>query len=122
MDKHEPALTKKEKSALALVRGGADVYDYGIALTLRALQKRGLVTITKAMNAPKDGRARQPYFGAISKAEATPVYVEYLRDDHAWRVTETDNDTAVECGFLSREAAEKWVEALPQYRLTKRGR
>jgi len=61
-------LTPSEAKALDLVKDGADVYDYGIALTLRALEKRGLVTITRAMSRP-DGRKQQPYFGAIVRKE-----------------------------------------------------
>lgn len=60
------SLTKKESDALAMVSRGADVYDYAIALTLRKLEKRGLVTITRAMYSP-NGKNAQPYFGAIAK-------------------------------------------------------
>ena len=59
---------KKQYSAiLKSIKNGADIYDYGVAKILRTLEKEGLVTITKAMNAPKDGSKRQPYFGAIAK-------------------------------------------------------
>lgn len=61
-------LTDVEKRALGLVKHGADVYDYGIAKTLRALEKRGLVTITKAMM-PPSGENVQPYFGAKAKVD-----------------------------------------------------
>ncbi len=61
-------LTKKEKNALAMVRNRADVFDYGIAVTLLSLEKRGLVTITKA-RMKQNGTERLAYFGAISKAK-----------------------------------------------------
>ena len=66
-------LTKKEKDALEQVRDGADVYDYGIALTLRALEKRGLVTIVKAVS-PPPGNRQQPYFGAIAKVKSNDAF------------------------------------------------
>lgn len=58
-------LTTQEKAALAAVKGGGDVYDRGIAVTLRALEKRGLVSIEKPAFRPS-GEKRQPYFGAIT--------------------------------------------------------
>jgi hypothetical protein len=58
-------LTKKEKDALLAVKDGGDVYDRGTAVTLRALEKRGLVSIEKAVM-PPSGEKQQPYFGAIT--------------------------------------------------------
>jgi hypothetical protein len=63
-------LVKSDRDALEAVRGGADVYDYGIAKTLRALESTGLVNIVKAgvkIHGTKlpPSEARQPYFGAI---------------------------------------------------------
>ena len=60
-------LTKKEKEALKGVKGGADIYSYPLAFTLRKLEKKGLVSICKAMDPPKDGAKQQPYFGCIAK-------------------------------------------------------
>ena len=42
---------------------GADVWERAQAGICRALEDRKLVRIVKAKNAPKDGAARQPYFG-----------------------------------------------------------
>lgn len=58
-------LSDTERRALRLVRHGADVYDYSLAITLRALEERGLVKIVDAMDKPS-GEQRQPYFGAIA--------------------------------------------------------
>lgn len=58
-------LTKDERAALRAVKDGGDVYDRGIAVILRACEKRGLVTIVKPVM-PQSGKARQPYFGAIT--------------------------------------------------------
>lgn len=59
-------LTKNERAALIAINGGADVYDYQIAQTLRSMERTGskLVRIVKAKGAPKDAAVRQPYFGA----------------------------------------------------------
>lgn len=51
------------------MKDGADVYDYGVAMTLRRLEKRGLVTITRPVTKTK-GNERMPYFGAIAKGTA----------------------------------------------------
>lgn len=61
-------LTTDEAAALKAVRGGADVYDYGIAKTLRAIQKDfpTFIKIVPAVDPPKNGAAKQPYFGAIT--------------------------------------------------------
>lgn len=61
-------LTPEERAALKAVGKGADVYDRAIAIVLRRLEKRGLVTITRAMM-PPPGDQRQPYFGAIAKGD-----------------------------------------------------
>ena len=58
-------LAKEEKSALKAVKGGADVYDYGIAKALRRLEKLGLVRIVK-LQGDFTGVERMPYFGAIA--------------------------------------------------------
>lgn len=65
-------VTVEQANAIIQVRGGADVWSHFIAGTLRGLQKQRhegkdkLFQITKAMNAPKNGAERQPYFGAIA--------------------------------------------------------
>lgn len=65
-----PALTAEQKRAMALVKNGADVYCYGLAGTLRGLQKTHgeLISITPAVDPPDDVKAKQPYFGAILTA------------------------------------------------------
>jgi hypothetical protein len=60
-----PTLTEKEKAALLAVKDGGDVWDRSTAVTLRALEKRGLVSIVKAME-PLSGEKAQPFFGAIT--------------------------------------------------------
>ena len=59
-------LNAHEKSAMKRVGNGADVYDPGLARTLRLVEKNHpeLVTIGDAMRAPEDGAQVQPYFGA----------------------------------------------------------
>jgi hypothetical protein len=51
--------------ALRAVRDGADIYERSMEGVLRDLSKLGLVDICEAMQAPKDGAKRQPYFGCI---------------------------------------------------------
>ena len=70
--------TKEQAKMLRLVKGGADIWGYGEAITCRELEKMGLVKIVPAMNAPKDGAKRQPYFGCIAiakKLKLTPPTV-----------------------------------------------
>lgn len=69
-------LKTKEIKALEGVREGADIYALDLAMTLRALHKKGLVSITKAMGAPEDGRHRQPYFGCILNVEGDKMIRE----------------------------------------------
>lgn len=59
-------LTEAEALAILKVRAGADVYDYGLALTLRSIQRRGLrrlLEFTKPLMYDGDGTDRMPYFG-----------------------------------------------------------
>jgi hypothetical protein len=60
-------LTAEMKTVMAAIKDGGDVWGYGEARCLREIERRfpGLVTITKAMQAPSDGAKQQPYFGAI---------------------------------------------------------
>lgn len=58
-------LNNDETQALKAVTHGGDVYGYKTARILRELEKRGLVSITKALFAPS-GEKQQPYFGAIT--------------------------------------------------------
>lgn len=58
-------ITQQEKTVLRAVKNGGDVYDRATAVALRALEKRGLVTIVRAV-APPTGDKAQPYFGAIA--------------------------------------------------------
>lgn len=60
-------LTAEMKKVMRAVKDGGDVWGLGEARCLREIKLRwpDLVTITKAMDVPADGAARQPYFGAI---------------------------------------------------------
>jgi len=62
-----------QKEILESVDGGADIYDLSLAIELRKLEKKGLVTVTRAMGAPENGAEQQPYFGCIlsSKGRTT---------------------------------------------------
>ncbi len=64
------SLTGAEKCALLAVRDGADVFGYGLALTLRQIERKvpEYITITKARGNYGDGTGREPYFGAIATA------------------------------------------------------
>lgn len=65
-------ITSDQAHAILAVKGGADVYGFGIAKALREVQRayprahKKFFHIVSAMNAPKDGAKRQPYFGAIA--------------------------------------------------------
>ncbi len=60
--------TRKEIEALKAVRHGGDVLDYGMARTLRGLQKRGLGDLVDIGPREEEynGREQLPYFGAIT--------------------------------------------------------
>lgn len=68
----ERELTADEKRIMAQIIDGGDVWGYIEAKTLRAVERDfprpRLIKITRAKNAPKDGAAHQPYFGAILTA------------------------------------------------------
>ncbi|WP_341020963.1 hypothetical protein [Brevundimonas diminuta] len=57
--------TDDERAMLEYLVGveGADIWNHAQAGVCRSLEGRKLVRIVKAKNAPKDGAARQPYFG-----------------------------------------------------------
>ena len=59
-------LSHEQLNALRKIADGADVYDYGIAQTLRGIERTHphLLTITKPQHRPS-GEKQQPYFGAI---------------------------------------------------------
>lgn len=63
-------LTGDELSAMALVKGGADVYSRRLAMTLREVEKRhpDLIDICKPMQYQGDGTDQVPFFGAILTA------------------------------------------------------
>lgn len=63
-------MTTTQAMDLLKVKNGADIYDYGIALNLRAIEKERpqWINIGPAESAPADGAKRQPYFGAIATA------------------------------------------------------
>ncbi len=82
-----PEITTEEAFAILHAKGGADFYAYRVSGLLRGLQRKGLgwddrsgikepknslVTLTKAMQAPK-GSEQQPYFGAIATAYGVKV-------------------------------------------------
>jgi hypothetical protein len=58
-------LTTEQREMLEYLCGvsGADVWDRPDAGVCRSLEPLKLVRIVKAKNAPKNGAARQPYFG-----------------------------------------------------------
>ena len=60
-------LTKREQASMRQVKNGADVWDYGIASDLRAVQRKApsLISIGKPMMYRGTGVDRMPYFGAI---------------------------------------------------------
>lgn len=76
-------ITKEQAKAILEVVGGADVYGYSLAKTLRTMQRDGigvgLFEITDAMDAPKDGAKQQPYFGAIATDEGIVVATKVLK-------------------------------------------
>lgn len=76
-------LTKDQAKAILEIVGGADVYGYGLARTLRTMQRDGigvgLFQITDAMDAPADGAKQQPYFGAIATDEGILVATKVLK-------------------------------------------
>lgn len=63
-------LTGEELAAMALIKGGADVYSYTLAKTLRGVEQRhpDLIDIGKPMQYQGDGTDQVPYFGAILTA------------------------------------------------------
>lgn len=60
-------LTEQHLEAMAVVKNGADVYDYGLAVDLREVQRHdpGLIEITRPKMYTGDGTDHMPYFGAI---------------------------------------------------------
>ena len=62
--------TADEIAAMALVKDGADVYNYDIANTLRNIERThpDLIDITHPMMYTGDGADVVPYFGAILTA------------------------------------------------------
>lgn len=64
------------EAALRDVLNGADVYGRADAMLYRELEKLGLVNICEAMQAPKDGAKRQPYFGCIITVLGRKVLTE----------------------------------------------
>lgn len=60
-------LTAEEKKVMHQIAKGADIWGYYEAGICRDLERDfpSLITVTKAMNVPKDGAKKQPYFGAI---------------------------------------------------------
>ncbi len=58
-----------ERSAFVGALTGCDVYGYLEAVFPRRCQRAGLVRVTRAKDAPKDGAAQQPYFGCVATAK-----------------------------------------------------
>jgi|GEM_PF-2798556 len=52
---------------------GCDIYNYGDAVDGRRLEAAGLVAIVKAVNPPKNGAARQPYYGVAITAAGRDI-------------------------------------------------
>ena len=98
-------ITEQEAKAIIAIKNGADIWGYGEASELRNMQRRGvpvnqqqgkdtkrsphrimegaLFTITDAMQAPKNGAARQPYFGAIATPHGLKVARKVLKEAKA---------------------------------------
>lgn len=90
-------LTAEEANAILAIKGGADIYDYGLALTLRGIQRRGLPVvdyktdpnaervpgalfdITEPKTYKGDGADRVPYFGAIATRDGVKAARAALR-------------------------------------------
>lgn len=63
------SMTKVEAQTLLTIKKGADIWGYVEAKILRTIQREvnpDYIWIGKAVDAPKDGAERQPYFGAIA--------------------------------------------------------
>jgi hypothetical protein len=75
---------------LDFLKCGMDVYSYQLAKRVREFDKKnpGLVEIVPAMEAPKDGAKRQPYFGVITGPRGREFIVAagFANDDEDWRV------------------------------------
>lgn len=83
MTKHTtgPSLTKAEAAALLLVRDGADVTGYALALTYRAIQRKApaLITIGPVEGNYGNGVGIEPYFGCIATAAGLVAAERTLR-------------------------------------------
>lgn len=98
-------LTNEHCNALVAILDGADVYSIRLAKALREIQRRAphLVSIVPAKNAPRNGAARPPYFGAIATPSGRQVLVE-LR--HTVRTCST-------CGCTQTRACQggcSWID------------
>ncbi len=79
-------ITKEEAEAIVQVEAGADVYDYGLAKTLRGLERRGvrgLVDLGQPRMYSGNGADRMPYFGAIATAKGLELALETLKTKQA---------------------------------------
>lgn len=76
-----PPLNADQAAALLKVKGGADVYDYGLAAQLRALSRThsSLLIITKPMAFTGTGAERVPYFGCILSEEGVGALIAFLQ-------------------------------------------
>lgn len=86
-------LNEKQVKALEDVREGSYIYALDLAMTLRELQKNGLVSITSAQGAQEDVAKRQPYFGCILNAKGGKALEE--NNPESQRLTETVERTEI---------------------------
>lgn len=71
----ETKLTAEEIQAINAVGMGADVYAYGLAVTLRGIEKNhpGLVMIVEPQAYTGDGTDQMPYFGCVATKKGQRV-------------------------------------------------
>lgn len=77
-------MTVEEARELIGIRRGADIWGYTNARNLRLIQREvnpKYIQIVKAMDAPKDGKVRQPYFGAIATKEGLEAAINIIEQD-----------------------------------------
>jgi hypothetical protein len=80
-------VTDRTCRLLDTIDGGADIYDYGMAMKLRLLERRGLVRCVDAHEPPRDGAECQPYFGAIPSRKGKAMIAERNRRKERCRDT-----------------------------------
>lgn len=96
-DETLPTMFQEEAQAILSIKNGADIYSYGLAQTLRGIQRRGvpvdemksvphrmmegsLFQITDLMMYTGSGADRMPYFGAIATKRGLKAARQSLRN------------------------------------------